>query len=98
MARGESMMRVPFLICLAALVSCAGTTTVPTETREHELVTRAVAALGGADAMRALHTAAIKGTVQHWEPEQSHTPGGEMRFAAESNFAASLNLISYRSR
>lgn len=101
---------VTLLILMGALASCAGPTTTtstpsgssapgaPQVSRERELVDRALAALGGADAMRALRSASIRGTVKHWEPEQSHAPGGEPRFAAESSFNTTLDVVNRRAR
>jgi glyoxylase-like metal-dependent hydrolase (beta-lactamase superfamily II) len=54
--------------------------------RGHDLVDRAVQAVGGAEKLTAVKTMSFKGTVRQWEPEQSTTPGGEMRFAGESTF------------
>jgi len=42
-----------------------------------ELVSQAVAAQGGADALRAFKAAIIKGDAKHWEPGQSFKAGGE---------------------
>mgnify|MGYP006266819931 CR=1 FL=1 len=98
---------VTLLIVAAALMSCAGPGTTPPPSspgsapqasRERELVDRALAALGGADALRALRSASIKGTVKHWEPEQSHSPGGEPRFAADSTFDITLDFVNRRAR
>jgi glyoxylase-like metal-dependent hydrolase (beta-lactamase superfamily II) len=50
------------------------------------LVGRAVDAAGGAEALAGVKTVYEKGTARYWEPEQSMTPGGEMRFANESIF------------
>ena len=92
------MKRLLLLSFVAALVSCAGPATTPSPSRELELVNRALLALGGADTLRALRSASIKGTVKHWEPEQSYAPGGEMRFAAESSFDTTLDLVNHRAR
>jgi glyoxylase-like metal-dependent hydrolase (beta-lactamase superfamily II) len=76
--------RAAFLIAfLLTAVSCA---TSQQRTTGH--VSRAVQALGGADALAALKTITMKGTVRQWEPEQSMVAGGEMRFTGESSFEA----------
>lgn len=93
-----------FLVLIAALllVSCEmpaptpATTTAPGQ-RDPSIV-RAVTALGGVEAMRALRSAALKGTVKHWEPEQSYAPGGEARFAADAQFEVTLDLVNRRAR
>ena len=51
-----------------------------------ELLNNALAAMGGAEALTQVKTLVVKGTVRHWEPEQSMVPGGEMRHAADSTF------------
>lgn len=98
---------VTLSILASALVSCAGPSTTtstpsapsaPQVSRERELVDRALAALGGVDSLRALRSASIKGTVKHWEPEQSHVPGGEPRFAAESSFDTTYDFVNRRTR
>jgi glyoxylase-like metal-dependent hydrolase (beta-lactamase superfamily II) len=53
---------------------------------EQNLVDRAINAMGGAEAIAKVKTVEVRGTVKHWEPEQSEVPGGAPRFAAESNF------------
>ncbi len=100
------MKRLLLLICVAAVASCAvpGPTTnlvparVNVPSRELDPVSRAVAAMGGVDALRALRSASIRGTAKHWEPEQSLVPGGEARFAAESSFELTLDFIGQRAR
>lgn len=77
------MKRTLFLLLSALFVgSCA---TTPSS---EDLVSRALNAMGGADALAKVKTIAVKGTVKQWEPEQSFAPGGEMRFANESTFEA----------
>ena len=88
------------LLLATLLASCETlrTPTVPPQSAGNTLVERAVAALGGVAAMRALRTASIKGTVKHWEPEQSHVPGGEPRFAAESSLDLTLDFANHHTR
>ena len=78
------MKRAAFLLALSVVVvSCA-----TTQPRSQDLVSRAVQAMGGADALAGVKTLSVKGTARQWEPEQSMTPGGEMRFANEATFTA----------
>jgi len=80
-------------LCSALLVvSCA------TPTREQSLVDRAVNAIGGAERIGSLKTISVKGTVKHWEPEQSDVPGGDARFAAESTFQFTQDVSKRASR
>ena len=55
---------------LLSVLSCA---TGPG--RERDLVSRAVEASGGAQALAAINTVYVKGTWKQWEPEQSEAPG-----------------------
>jgi hypothetical protein len=57
-------------------------------------VVRAVHALGGPDALRAVKAISMKGTVKQWEPEQSVKPGGDMRFANEATFDTVTDVTS----
>jgi glyoxylase-like metal-dependent hydrolase (beta-lactamase superfamily II) len=78
------MKRLAILLAVSlVLVSCA-----TMQPRSQALVSRAVQAAGGADVLAGVETVALRGTVRQWEPEQSMTPGGEMRFACESAFEA----------
>src|SRR5215510_5263523 len=69
------------LAVMVVAASCA--TTLP---QGQDLVNRAVQAVGGADALAAVKTLSVDGTVRQWEPEQSMAAGGEMRFACASTF------------
>ena len=53
-----------------------------------DLVKEALAAQGGADALRALKALTFKGSAKHWEPGQSFSPTGEARFIGDSTFVA----------
>ena len=77
----------PFGLVSLLVVSCAGSSHAshPAEGAD-SAIERAVAALGGADKLAAVTAISIKGSVKHWEPEQSVKPGGEMRLASESTF------------
>jgi glyoxylase-like metal-dependent hydrolase (beta-lactamase superfamily II) len=100
----KRILHFGFVVALVSVLgSCAvstqdGGTAGSQQTGDLELVNRALSSMGGVEAMRALRSASIKGTVKHWEPEQSHTPGGEMRFAADSSFDLTLDLASQRAR
>ena len=69
-----------------------------TRSARQPLVERAVSAMGGVEAMRALRAASIRGNVKHWEPEQSHAPGGEARFAAEAGFELIMDFATRHTR
>ena len=62
-----------------------------------DLVKAAVAAEGGADALKALKSVAIKADAKNWEPGQSMKAGGEPRFLGDSTYSITLGLGERRS-
>ena len=78
------MKRTASLLAISLVVASCATM----QPQSQSLVSRAVTAVGGADALAGVKTVYEKGTVKHWEPEQSQAAGGEMRFGAESTFEA----------
>jgi glyoxylase-like metal-dependent hydrolase (beta-lactamase superfamily II) len=75
--------------------SCA---TTPSPQDPQFLVSRALDAVGPAGAVVTLRTITVRGTAKFWEPEQSAVPGGEMRFANESNFEITRDFIADTAR
>jgi glyoxylase-like metal-dependent hydrolase (beta-lactamase superfamily II) len=63
-----------------------------------DLVKQAVAAEGGADALRGLKTLAIKGEAKFWEPGQSFAAGGEPRFLGDATFLTTWDLAKGTAR
>jgi hypothetical protein len=63
-----------------------------------DLVKQAVAAQGGAQALRDLKTIAVKAQAQHWEPGQSYVPGGESRFLGDSTVTITWDLAKDAAR
>lgn len=57
-----------------------------------DLVRQAVAALGGADALRGLKGLRVSGEVSHWEPEQSFVADKEPRLLDHSAFAMTWDV------
>src|SRR5260370_7160408 len=57
-----------------------------------ELVKAAIAAEGGADALKALKGISIKGEAKHWEPGQSYKADGEPRFLGDTTFTTTWDL------
>ena len=78
------MKRAASLLAISLVVASCATM----QSGSQDLVSRAVQAVGGADALAGVKTVYEKGTVRQWEPEQSAVAGGEMRFACESIFEA----------
>ena len=64
----------------------------------NDLVKQAIAAEGGADALRALKRLAIKGEAKFWEPEQSEKAGGEPRFLGDATFTVTWDLAKGMAR
>jgi glyoxylase-like metal-dependent hydrolase (beta-lactamase superfamily II) len=88
------MKRAAVLLAIAlVLMSCA-----TMQQRSQDVVGRAVQAAGGADKLAGIKTVSEKGTVRQWEPEQSVTAGGELRFACESTFEAVADAGSRATR
>jgi hypothetical protein len=56
------------------------------------LVKQAVAAEGGADALRAVKGLSIKGDAKFWEPGQSFAPDGDPRFLGDATFTMTWDL------
>ena len=76
------MKRAAVVLALSLVVGACATM----QSQSGRVVGRAVTAVGGADTLAAVATYYERGTVRQWEPEQSTTPGGEMRFMSESTF------------
>lgn len=88
------MKRAMWLFVVAlVVVSCA-----TTAQRQQSLVSKAVDAMGGEAALSAVKIIAVKGTVRQWEPEQSIIPGGDMRYANESQFDAITEVATRSTR
>src|SRR5262245_33256567 len=76
---------------LVALCSVVLVASCATPSREQNLVNRAVDAMGGAERLAGVKSVAFKGTAKYWEPEQSDVPGGEARFANQSEFSGIID-------
>jgi len=81
-----------FMTFTAALLLAAGVAGPASAQSPGDLVTQAVAAQGGADALRGLTTLVIKGEAKHWEPGQSVRAGGEARFIGDSTFTITADI------
>src|SRR5262245_49652051 len=80
-------------LAVAGLSSCA---TGPS--KEQQLVSKGVQALGGAQAIADIRTITYKASVKQWEPEQSDVPGGDMRFANEAQIEGIIDVQARASR
>ena len=63
-----------------------------------DLVRDAVAAEGGAQALRGLNGLSVRGNARFWEPGQSAEPGGEPRFLGTATFTTTWDLAAGRAR
>src|SRR5437016_11539300 len=63
-----------------------------------DLIKQAIAAEGGASALRGLRGLAVKGDAKFWEPGQSFAAGGEPRFLGDATFAVTWDLAQGRAR
>jgi metallo-beta-lactamase superfamily protein len=89
-------MKYALLISAALLV---GAGLAPAQAQQGiDLVKQAVAAQGGADALRNLKTVGITARGQHWEPGQSYAPGGESRFLGDSDITITWDLANGAAR
>jgi hypothetical protein len=62
------------------------------------LVKQAVAAEGGADALRGVKGLAIKGDAKFWEPGQSFAPDGDPRFLGDATFTTTWDIANGSAR
>ena len=83
----KNVMTFAAALLLAAAIAQPASAQSPAE-----LVGQAVAAQGGADALRGLKTLVIKGEAKHWEPGQSVRAGGEARFIGDSTFTVTADI------
>jgi glyoxylase-like metal-dependent hydrolase (beta-lactamase superfamily II) len=65
---------------------------------QNNLVSDAVKAQGGADALRALKTLSIKGETKNYEPGQSKVAGGEPKFVEDTKFTTTRDLANNMAR
>src|SRR5262249_5050281 len=64
----------------------------------HNLVSDAVSALGGADALRNLKAIAITGEAKYWEPGQSKAAGKDPKHVEDVKFTVTRDLTGGRAR
>jgi hypothetical protein len=92
MKRFSSMLAVSLTVSLV-VGACASM-----QSGGGDLVTRAVSAQGGADALAAVKTISYKATVRQWEPEQSAKAGGEMRLAGDATAVTVMDVATGTTR
>jgi Metallo-beta-lactamase superfamily len=82
------------LLCIALLCVIGQSELAVAQTTPIELVQRAVAAQGGAEALRAVKTLVIRGEGKQWVTGQAYKAVGEPRFVGESIFTVTADLAS----
>src|SRR5499426_4801943 len=90
--KGGDMKRTLLLLFLGVGVC------VTTPLYAQDQINSALAAMGGADALAQVKTLVVKGTVRHWELEQSMIAGGEMRHTADATFEMTGDFTSHAVR
>src|SRR5881296_1450995 len=91
-------MKYALSISAALLLTMSQTQPSLAQNGANNLVKQAIAAEGGADALRALKGLAIKGEAKFWEPEQSEKAGGEPRFLGDATFTVTWDLAKEMAR
>ena len=94
-------MKFASSLCFALLIGVTGAAIGSGPTRAQQgldLVKQAVAAQGGAEALRGLKAVSIKVKGRHWEPGQSFAPGGEPRFLGDSDISVTWDLAKDSAR
>ena len=81
-----------YALLISALLLAASQAQPAFAQKPGDLVKQAVAAEGGADALRALKSLAVKGDAKFWEPGQSLAAAGEPRFLGDAKFAITWDL------
>jgi glyoxylase-like metal-dependent hydrolase (beta-lactamase superfamily II) len=77
---------------VAAVLLCLGGPTTAFAQSSEAIVKRAVTAVGGESALRAIKSLQISGEAKHWEPDQSLVPGGPPLYLGESKFTLNWDL------
>ena len=83
---------------VAAMLLVLGQQRAFAQGNSDNLVKQAVAAEGGADALRGLKTLSIKGDAKFWEPGQSVVPDGDPRFLGDATFTVTWDLAKGSAR
>jgi len=79
-------------LAVALLLGTVAETSWAQSVLPSQRVKDAIAAMGGADALRGLKSLSIKATAKHWEPEQSYIAGGPPRPLGSSALTIAWDL------
>src|SRR5262245_66365218 len=96
-------MKYALSICAALLVALCQSQLPSAQPSQgpapvHKLVSDAVQALGGADALRNLKAISITGEAKYWEPGQSKVAGKDPKHVEDVKFTATRDLAGGRAR
>jgi glyoxylase-like metal-dependent hydrolase (beta-lactamase superfamily II) len=92
------MKRAAMTLAVSLAVSIAVAACASMQPGGRDLVTKAVSAQGGAEALASVRTLSYKATVRQWEPEQSAVAGGEMRLAGDATAVVVMDVPSGTTR
>jgi glyoxylase-like metal-dependent hydrolase (beta-lactamase superfamily II) len=88
----EAIMKCPRAIPLFLLLLMPAVPAAANSKQALQTVDRAIAAMGGEDALRQVRTMVITEKAQHWEPASSVVTGGEAKFTGDSNLVISRDF------
>jgi glyoxylase-like metal-dependent hydrolase (beta-lactamase superfamily II) len=91
-------MKYKYALSIAVLLAAGQGQPAFAQNSAGDLIKQAVAAEGGADALRGLKGIAVKGDAKFWEPGQSYAAGGEPRFLGDATFAITWDLAKGTAR
>src|SRR5258705_4522045 len=95
---GKPMKRAAMTLAVSLAVSIVVVACASMQPGGRDLVTRAISAQGGADALTAVKTVSYKATVRQWDPEQSASAGGEMRHGNDSTLVSVTDVATGATR
>jgi hypothetical protein len=96
--KGRIAVKYSIAFSAALLLATIAPPPAHAQSSAREIVNQAVAAQGGADALRGLQALAIKADAMHWEPGQSKEAGGEPRFLGNTTLAITWDLAKGSAR
>src|SRR5204863_106817 len=85
-------------LLFGAMLASSALTSPAAAQSASDLVKQAVAAQGGAEALKSLKTISIKGEAKFWEPGQAFKPGGEPRFLGDATYTAAGDFTTHTVR
>ncbi len=87
-----------YVLAMSAIALLALSQPQPAPAQTNNLVSQAVTALGGADALRGLKSVSIKGEASYWEPGQSKVAGRDPKHVEDVKFTVIRDLSNGMAR